>query len=59
MADRLRRKKVWRNKMDLCLIIKAMDIKHPLWSLESLLFPRGRVNDMVGLPKPLLTRIPW
>ena len=48
MADGLRRKKAWGKKTDPYLLIKAVDIKRPLWSLKSRLFPRGRVNGMVG-----------
>lgn len=32
-------------------LIEAANIKRPLISLKSRRFPRGRVNDMVGLPK--------
>ena len=58
MADRLRRKKAWGKKMDLCLLIKAVDAKRPLICLKSRLFPRGRANDTVGLPKLKLMKIP-
>ena len=58
MADGLRRKKAWGKKTNPYLLIKAVDIKCPLLRLKSRLFPRGRVNDTVGLPKPLLVRIP-
>ena len=58
MADGLRRKKAWGKKTDPYLLIEALDVKHPLTSLKSRLFPRGRVNGTVGLPKPLLMRIP-
>ena len=58
MVDRPRRKKAWGKKTDPYLLIKALDVKRPLTSLKSRLFPRGRVYDMVGLPKPLLMRIP-
>ena len=58
MADGLRRKKAWGKKTDPYLLIKAVDIKRPLISLKSRLYPMGRVNGMVGLPKPLLMRIP-
>ena len=57
-ADGLRRKRAWGKKMDPYLLIKAMDIKRPLINLKSRLFPRGRVNGTVGLPKPVLIRIP-
>ena len=57
-ADGLRRKKAWGKKTDPYLLIKAVDIKRPLISLETRLFPRGRVNDTVGLSKPILMRIP-
>ena len=57
-ADGLRRKKAWGKKMDPYLLIKAVDIKCPPTSLKICLFPRGRVNGMVGLPKPLFMRIP-
>ena len=48
MADRQRRKQAWGKKMDLYLLIKAVDVKRPLTSLKSRLFPRGRVNDTIG-----------
>ena len=51
MADRWRKKKAWGKKADPYLLIKAVDVKRPLTSLKSHLFPRGRVNGTVGLPK--------
>ena len=58
MADGLRRKKTWGKNTDPYLLIEAVDIKRPLISLKSRLLPRGHVNSTVGLPKPLLMRIP-
>ena len=34
-----------------CPVIEAANIKRPLTSLKSRLFPRGRANDTAGLPK--------
>ena len=44
--------------MGLCPLIEAANIKRPLISLKSLLFPRGRVNGMVGLPKTTIDENP-
>ena len=57
-ADGLRRKKAWGRKMDHYLLIKAVNIERPPTSLKTRLFPRGRENDMVGLPKLVLMKIP-
>ena len=54
----LRRKKAWGKKMDPYLLIKAVNIKRPLTSLKTRLFQRDRANGTVGLPKPVLMRIP-
>ena len=58
MAGRMRRKKAWGKKTDPYPLIKVVNIKCPLISLKLRLFPRGRANGMVGLPKPVLMRIP-
>ena len=49
----LRRKKAWGKKMDPYLLIKAVNIERPPTSLKTRLFPRGRANGMIGLPKPI------
>ena len=56
-VDGLRRKKAWGKMGGPYVLIKAVDVKRPLTSLKSRLFPRGRVNGTVGLPKPVLMRI--
>ena len=57
-TEGLRKKKVWGKKVGSYPLIKAVNIKRPLISLKTLLFPRGRANDAVGLPKPVVMRIP-
>ena len=57
-ADGLRKKKAWGEKVDPYLLIKAVNIKRPPTSLKTRLFPWGRADDMVGLPKPILMKIP-
>ena len=57
-ADGLRKKKAWGEKVDPYLLIKAVNIKHPPASLKTRIFPRGRADGTVGLPKPVLMRIP-
>lgn len=59
MAEGLRRKKAWGEKVDPYLLIKALDVKRPLICLNSRLFPRGHVKGTVGLQKPLLMKILW
>ena len=39
-------------------LIKAMNIKRLLTILKTRLFPRGRANGTVGLPKHVLMGIP-
>ena len=45
-------------KGGLCPFIKAENIERPPTSPKTRLFPRGRANGTVGLPKPVLMRIP-
>ena len=54
----LRKKKAWGERMGPYPLIKAVNIKRPLASLKTRLFPRGHANDTVGIPKPVLMRIP-
>ena len=56
----MRKKKAWGEKVDSYLLIKAVNIERPPppTSIKTLLFPRGRANDTVGLPKSVLMRIP-
>ena len=56
--DGLRKKKVWGEKVDSYLLIRAVNIERPPTSLKTRLFPRDDANDTVGLPKPVLMRIP-
>ena len=56
--DERRRKKAWVKEEDPYLFIKAVNIKRPLTSLKTRLFLRGRAKGTVGLPKPILMRIP-
>ena len=57
-ADGLRRKMAWGKKMGPYPLIKTVSIKRPLTGLKTRLFPRGRANGTVGIPKPVLIRIP-
>ena len=44
--------------MGLCPLIEAANVKRPLISPKSHLFPRRHVNGTVGLPKTLIDEYP-
>ena len=52
------REKAWVKKVNPYLFIEAMNIKRLPTSLKTCLFPKGRANGTVGLPMPVLMRIP-
>ena len=54
----LGRKKAWGKKLGPYPLIRTVNIKHPFTSLKTRLFPRDRANGTVGIPKPVLMRIP-
>ena len=56
--DGLRKKKAWGEKVDSYLLIKAVNIERLPTSIKTRLFPRGRANGTVGLPKPIFIKIP-
>ena len=52
------REKAWVKGVNPYLLIKAANIKRLPTRLKTLLFPKGRADSMVGLPIPVLMRIP-
>ena len=45
-------------RMDLYPLIKAANVKLLPTRLKTRLFPKGRIDGAVGLPTPVLMRIP-
>ena len=56
--DKPRRKKARVKGLDLYPLIKAVNIKRLPTHLKTRLFPKGRADGAVGLPTPVLMRIP-
>ena len=52
------RRKAWVKEVNPYPFIKAVNIKHLPTRLKTCLFLKGRVDGVVGLPTPLLMRIP-
>ena len=52
------REKAWVKGGSPYLLIKAANIKLLPTCLKTRLFPKGRADGMVGLPTPVLMRIP-
>ena len=54
----LERQKAWIKRGESYPLIKATNIKRLPTSLKTRLFPKGRADGAVGLPTPVLMRIP-
>ena len=52
------RKRAWVKEMNDYPFIKAANIKRLPTRLKTRLFPKGRADGAVGLPTPILMRIP-
>ena len=55
---RVEREKAWVKEGNPYLLIKAVNIKRLPTRLKTRLFPMGRADSVVGLPTPVLMRIP-
>ena len=51
-------RKAWVKEVNPYPFIKAVNIKRLPTRLKTRLFPKGRAADTVGLPTPVLMRIP-
>ena len=52
------RRKAWVKEVNPYPFIKAVNIKRLPTHLKTRLFPKGHAGGMVGLPTPVLMRIP-
>ena len=52
------RRKAWVKEVNPYPFIKAVNIKRLPTRLNTRLFPKGRADGAVGLPMPILMRIP-
>ena len=55
---RAKREKAWVKKRNPYLLIKAVNIKRLPTRLKTRLFPNATIDGAVGLPIPVLMRIP-
>ena len=56
--DEQRKENAWANEGNPYPFIKAVKVMRLLARLKIRLFPKNRADDTVGLPMPVLMRIP-